>query len=179
MKSSTIYSWSSAPKQPNHHSASLFDFCASFSTLEVCLTEWLTPWTPDLEVQGSILFEWFQSVSNGFLWQGPLHHFASLHPGVFNNIIPRARIGYESIAHEAKGRMGYWLRGHEGKRNNCFSKIRLVGQNYQDKITLASIMWFSRHRFGFQSQRFPLLVGYNIKPSRSSTNQNAALIIDH
>ena len=24
--------------------------------------------------------------------------------------------------------MGYWLRGHEGKRNDCFSKIQLVGQ---------------------------------------------------
>ena len=27
-------------------------------------------------------------------------------------IIPRARMGSESIAHEAEGRMGYWLRGH-------------------------------------------------------------------
>ena len=35
-------------------------------------------------------------------------------------IIPRARI---------------WLRGHEGKRNNCFSKIQLVGQKYRDKTT--------------------------------------------
>ena len=34
--------------------------------------------------------------------------------------------------------MGYWLRGHEGKRNNCFSKIQLVGQKYRDKTTLAS-----------------------------------------
>ena len=25
-------------------------------------------------------------------------------------IIPRAQMGYESIAHEAEGRMGYWLR---------------------------------------------------------------------
>ena len=32
----------------------------------------------------------------------------------------------ESIAHEAEGRMGYWLRGHKGERNNCFSKIQLV-----------------------------------------------------
>ena len=24
-------------------------------------------------------------------------------------------MGSESVAHEAKGRMGYWLRGHEGK----------------------------------------------------------------
>ena len=37
-------------------------------------------------------------------------------------------MGYESIAHKAEGRMGYWLRGYEGERNNCFSKIQLVGQ---------------------------------------------------
>ena len=38
-------------------------------------------------------------------------------------------MGSESIAHEAEGRMGYWLGGHEGERNNnCFSKIQLVGQ---------------------------------------------------
>ena len=53
-------------------------------------------------------------------------------------IIPRARMGSESIAHEAEGRMGYWLRGHEGERNNFFSKIQLVGQKYRDKTTLAS-----------------------------------------
>ena len=29
-------------------------------------------------------------------------------------------------AHEAEGRMGYWLIGHKGERNNCFSKIQLV-----------------------------------------------------
>ena len=77
-------------------------------------------------------------------------------------IIPRAQIGSWSIAHEAEGRMGYsWLRGHEGERNNCFSKIQLVGQKYQDKTTLASKTRFSRHCFGFQSRRFLLLVGYN------------------
>ena len=38
-------------------------------------------------------------------------------------------MGSESIAHEAEGRMGYWLRGHDGERNNCFSKIQLVGQS--------------------------------------------------
>ena len=37
-------------------------------------------------------------------------------------------MGYESIAHEAEGRMGYLFRAHEGERNNCFSKIQLVGQ---------------------------------------------------
>ena len=43
-------------------------------------------------------------------------------------IIPWARMGCESIAYEAEGRMGYWVRGHEGERNNCFSKIQLVGR---------------------------------------------------
>ena len=47
-------------------------------------------------------------------------------------------MGYESIAHEAEGQMGCWLRGHEGKKYNCFSKIQLVGQKYRDKTTLAS-----------------------------------------
>ena len=31
-----------------------------------------------------------------------------------------------------EGRIGYWLRGHEGERNNCFSKIQLVGQKYRE-----------------------------------------------
>ena len=44
-------------------------------------------------------------------------------------------MGSESIAHEGEGRMGYWLRGHEGEKNNCFSKIQLVGQKYRDKTT--------------------------------------------
>ena len=44
----------------------------------------------------------------------------------------------ESIADEADGRMGYWLWVHEAERNNCFSKIQLVGQKYRDKTTLAS-----------------------------------------
>ena len=46
-------------------------------------------------------------------------------------------MGSESIAHEADGRMGYWLRGHKGERNNSFSKIQLIGQKYRDKATLA------------------------------------------
>ena len=32
----------------------------------------------------------------------------------------------ESIAHEAEGRMGYWLRDHEGEQNN---NIVLVKSN--------------------------------------------------
>ena len=38
----------------------------------------------------------------------------------------------ESIAHEAEGWIGYWLTGHEGERNNCFSEIQLVGQTYRE-----------------------------------------------
>ena len=37
-------------------------------------------------------------------------------------------MGYESIAHEAEGRRGYWLRDYEGERNDCFSKFQLVSQ---------------------------------------------------
>ena len=50
-------------------------------------------------------------------------------------------MGFESIAHEAEGQMGYWLRGHEGERNNnyCFSKIQPVGQKkYQGKTSYTS-----------------------------------------
>ena len=53
-------------------------------------------------------------------------------------IIPPAQMASESIAHEAEGRMGYLLRGYEGERNNCFSKIQLVVQKYRDETTLAS-----------------------------------------
>ena len=40
----------------------------------------------------------------------------------------------ESIAHEAEGRMkaGMKAEGHEGERNNCFSKIQLIGQKYRE-----------------------------------------------
>ena len=41
-------------------------------------------------------------------------------------------MGSESIAHETEGRMGYWLRGQEGERNNFFSKIQPVGQKYRE-----------------------------------------------
>ena len=71
-------------------------------------------------------------------------------------------MGSELIAHEAEGRMDYWLRGHEDERNNFFSKIQLVGKKYRDKTTLASKTRFSPHCFVFQSPRFSLLVGYNI-----------------
>ena len=68
-------------------------------------------------------------------------------------------MGYESIAHEAEGRMGYWLRGYEGERNNCFSKIQLVGQkNIKTKHLFASFATKTLQIW----RRFSLLVGYNI-----------------
>ena len=63
---------------------------------------------------------------------------------IYLTIIPRARTGSELIPHEAEGRMGYWLRGHEGERKNCFSKIQLVGQKYRDKTNFASKTRFRR-----------------------------------
>ena len=43
-------------------------------------------------------------------------------------IIPRAQMGSDPMAHEAGGRMVYFLRGHEGEGYNCFSVIQLVDQ---------------------------------------------------
>ena len=60
-------------------------------------------------------------------------------PERYLTIIPRARMGSESLVHVAEGRMSYWLRGHESERNNCFSKIQLVGEKeYQDSTSFAS-----------------------------------------
>ena len=43
-------------------------------------------------------------------------------------------MGPESIAHEAEGRIGYWLRGHEGERNIVLVKSNeLVKKNIETK----------------------------------------------
>ena len=48
-------------------------------------------------------------------------------------------MGYESIAHEAEDQMGYWLRGHEGERNNIvLVKSNLFIKNIENKKLLAS-----------------------------------------
>mgnify|MGYP001795448196 CR=1 FL=1 len=36
--------------------------------------------------------------------------------------MPRARMGYESIAYEAEGQIGYKLGGHEDERDNFLVK---------------------------------------------------------
>ena len=41
--------------------------------------------------------------------------------------------------YEAEGRMGYWLRGHDGERNNYFSKIQIVGQKNIETSDLSQV----------------------------------------
>jgi len=67
-------------------------------------------------------------------------------------------MGYESIAHEAEG--------YEGERNNCFSKIQLVGRKNMETKHLSQVK--ARHQSFFTAKtlqiwrRFSLQVGYNI-----------------
>ena len=68
----------------------------------------------------------------------PSSHIIHSLGGEYLTIIPRARMGSESIAHEAEGCWCCWFRGHEGERSNCFSKIQLVGQNIENKKIIAS-----------------------------------------
>ena len=68
---------------------------------------------------------------------------------IYLTIIPRARMGSESIA-------------HEGERNNCFSKIQLVGQKYRELKTFSLLKLDFNPFLPPKSSRFSLLVGYNI-----------------
>ena len=72
-------------------------------------------------------------------------------------------MGSKSIAQVAEGRMGYWLRGHEGKRNNCFSKIQPVGQKYRDKTTLGSKTHSAAIVFVFKADTFRYIVAQPIR----------------
>ena len=47
-------------------------------------------------------------------------------------------MGYESIDHEAVNR-SIDHEGHEGERNNCFSKIQLVGQKNNETKHLSLV----------------------------------------
>ena len=54
-------------------------------------------------------------------------------------LIPWAQMGSELIAHDAEGRMGYWLSGHLGERNNIvLVKSNLFIKNIENKKVLAS-----------------------------------------
>ena len=50
----------------------------------------------------------------------------SLQP-IFNNYSSEPECALSQF-----GLTGYWLRGHEGEKKNCFSKIQLVGQKYRE-----------------------------------------------
>ena len=71
-------------------------------------------------------------------------------------------MGSESIAYDAEGGMDYWLRNHEGERNNCFSKIQLVGQNIDNKKKISYLKLDFNPFLPSKSRRFSLLVGYDI-----------------
>ena len=71
-------------------------------------------------------------------------------------------MGYESVAHEAEGRMSYWLRGYKGERNNCFSKIQLVGQKNIETKHLSQVKAFLPPKHYKYGGRFSLLVSFNI-----------------
>ena len=63
--------------------------------------------------------------------------------------------------------------------NNCFSKIQLVGQKNIETKHLSQVKAGHQSFLAAKTLQISLLVGYNIKPTSSSTNQNAALMIDH
>ena len=71
-------------------------------------------------------------------------------------------MGSDSTAHEDEGRMGYLLRGYEGERNNCFSKIQLIGQKCQELKRFSYLKMDFNPYLPPKSRRFLLLVGYNI-----------------
>ena len=73
--------------------------------------------------------------------------------------------------------MDYESIAHEGERNNCFS---IKSNQLVKKISRQNIFRQLKLDLKFAlSRRFSLLVGYNKQLTSSSTNQNAALIIDH
>ena len=71
-------------------------------------------------------------------------------------------MGYEPIAHEAEGQMGYWLRGYEGKRNDCLRKIQLVGQKISRLNIFHKLKLDINPKHYKYGGRFSLPVGYNI-----------------
>ena len=59
--------------------------------------------------------------------------------------------------------MGYWLIVYEGERNNCFSKIQLVGQkNIETKHFFSQIKVGHQSFFAAKTLQISLLVGYNM-----------------
>ena len=90
-------------------------------------------------------------------------------------------MGYESIAHEAEGAIDSEAMTARGiivlvKFNLLVKKISRL--NIFRKLKL-DINPFLLPKYYKNGGRISLVVGYNIEPTSSSTNQNAALMIDH
>ena len=66
-------------------------------------------------------------------------------------------MGYESIAHEAEGRVGYGLRGYEGEKNNCLRKIQQVGQKNMETKHLSQVKAW--HQSFFYRQNITNMAG--------------------
>ena len=73
-------------------------------------------------------------------------------------IIPPAPMSSETIAHEAEGLMGYWLKPIRARGTIFFSKIQLVGQKNIETKHLSLVK--ARLKFAL-SRRSSLPVGYN------------------
>ena len=58
---------------------------------------------------------------------------------LFNNYSSSPNGLWVNIAHDAEGRMGFWLIGYKGERNKCFRKIQLVGQNNMETKHLSQV----------------------------------------
>ena len=62
--------------------------------------------------------------------------------------------------------MGYWLKAHEGERNNCFSKIQLDGQKNNETKHISQVQARLQSSFTAKTlqtwRRVSLLEGYNI-----------------
>ena len=69
-------------------------------------------------------------------------------------------MGYESIAHEAEGQMGYWFRGYEGERNNCFSEIQQVAQKTIETKHLSQVK--ARHQSYFTAKHYKYDGGFSL-----------------
>ena len=85
-------------------------------------------------------------------------------------IIPQARMGSESIAHEAEGWMHYWLRGHGGERNNSIGDIvceKSIETKHLSLVKPRLLFLLPKHyKYGW---RFSLLVAYKyVNQSESS-----------
>ena len=68
---------------------------------------------------------------------------------VYLTIIPQARMGSEAIAIKAEGRMGHWLRGCKGEKNNCVSTVTpLLSGHLRDFPKCPLNRGFPFHRVG-------------------------------